>query len=271
MSSSLTSTGPPAPLPNVPSQPGPDGVTCKASPQPPSIRLEPPVCTLSRSGGQRCDDLSQVVVVQASPGHNTEDLGHPRAPGPWRGRGLGPQRWAQRLRRGLRQALALSVLVSLSTAQGGPRFHSWGALGACAGVGVRGQGGEGQEGGRPEGPAIGAGDGRAGHQPSRAGTGQSRSQVWGPGIPRPGTCWPREASGQAFNIECPSLSPDTGLSGQESMKNQVDTCGVKAEVALRHSHSLNTGYGPRDPAQVMLETRDEMLGSEQCVPGRDKR
>ena len=141
MSSSLTSTGPPAPLPNVPSQPGPDGVTCKASPQPPSIRLEPPVCTLSRSGGQRCDDLSQVVVVRASPGHNTEDLRHQRAPGPWRGRGLGAQRWAHRLRHGLRQALALSVLVSLSTAQGGPRFHSWGTLGACAGVGVRAQGG----------------------------------------------------------------------------------------------------------------------------------
>lgn len=31
-------------------------------------------------------------------------------------------------------------------------------------------------------------------------------------------------------------------------------------MALRHSHSPNTGYGPRDPARVMLETRVEMLG-----------
>lgn len=164
-----------------------------------------------------------------------------------------------------------SLCSCLSAAQAGLRLHSWGVLGACVGVGVRGQGGEGQEGGRPEGPAIGAGKGGAGHRPSRAGTGQSRSQVWGPGVPRPGTRWPREAPGQPSNIECPSLSPRTGLSGQESMKNHVDMCGVKAEVALRHSHSPNTGYGPRDPAWVMLETRDEMLGSEHGAPGRDRR
>lgn len=95
--------------------------------------------------------------------------------------------------------------------------------------------------------------------------------MWGPGNPRPGNCWPREVPGQAFNVECPSLSPGTGLSGQESVKNQVDMRGVKAEVALRHSHSPNTGYGPRDPTRVMLETRVEMLGSEHHVPGRDRR
>lgn len=88
-------------------------------------------------------------------------------------------------------------------------------------MGVRGQEGEGQE--REEaalGPCLEQGSGGAGHWPGRAGTGQSRSQVWGPGNPRPGNCWPREVPGQAFNVECPSLSPGTGLSGQESVKTK---------------------------------------------------
>lgn len=60
-------------------------------------------------------------------------------------------------------------------------------------------------------------------------------------------------------------SPRTGLSGQESMENQLDTLEMMAEVAPRYSSLLsqlpNTSLGSRALTCMVLETHDKMLGS----------
>ena len=85
-----------------------------------------------------------------------------------------------------------------------------------------------------------------------------------------GPAGPGKPPRQASNAESPVLNPGTGLSGQESGKNQLDIHGVVAEVAPSHSrslgHSPDTGHCLRGPTWVMLGTRDEMLGSEQSCP-----
>lgn len=105
-------------------------MTCKACPSPPSISLEPPALYPEQKWGTEGigpDDLSQVVVVWASPGHNTEDLGHQKIQlGPREGRGPGHSTMGPGC--GVASGRPwLSDLVSLSAVQGGPRLHSWGS------------------------------------------------------------------------------------------------------------------------------------------------
>lgn len=65
-------------------------------------------------------------------------------------------------------------------------------------------------------------------------------------------------------------SPRTGLSGQESMENQLDMLKMMAEVAPRYSsllsHSPYTCHSSRALTWVVLETHDKMLEPEQPCP-----